>query len=56
MQVKFNKHTSSSHDLTGGSQQGSILGNFLYIIGSDAAGEEVPEEDKFRYIDDLATL
>ena len=56
MQVKFNKHTSSSHDLTGGSPQGSILGQFLYIIGSDDAGDKVPEEDKFKYIDDLATL
>ena len=28
----------------------------LYIIGSDDAGEEVPEEDKYKYVDDLATL
>ena len=56
MQVKFDQQTSSSHDLTGGSPQGSILGEFLYIIGSDDAVEHVEEEDKFQYIDDVITL
>ena len=56
MQVKFNQQTSSSHDLTGGPPQGSILGQLLYIIGSDDAVEHVEEEDKFQYIDDVIIL
>ena len=56
MQFKFNKHTSSSHNLTGGSPQESILDQFLWIIGNDNAGDEVPEEKNINYIDDLATL
>ena len=56
MQVKMNNHTSSSYDLIGGSPQGSLIGQLLYIIGSDDAADEVGEEDKFKYVDDLATL
>ena len=28
----------------------------LYIIGSDDVSEEVPEDDKYKFIDDLAVL
>ena len=56
MVVKMNQQTSSSHDLIGGSPQGSLIGQLLYIIGSDDVAEDVKEEDKFKYIDDLAVL
>ena len=56
MQVKMNNKTSSSYDLIGGSPQGSLIGQLLYIIGSDDAAEEVDDENKFKYVDDLATL
>ena len=56
MEVKMNSHTSQAHDLIGGGPQGSILGQFLYIIGSDDTAEEVPEQDKFKYVDDLGVL
>ena len=56
MQVKMNGQSSKSYDLIGGSPQGSILGQLLYIIGSDDVSEEVPDEDKYKYIDDLAVL
>ena len=56
MQVKMNQHTSSSYDLIGGGPQGSLIGQLLYIIGSDDVAEEVPEDDKYKYIDDLAVL
>ena len=39
-----------------GSPQGCLLGQLLYIIGSDDVAEEVPEEDKYKYVDDLACL
>ena len=38
----------------GGGLQGSLLGQLLYIIGSDDVVEEVEEEDKFKYVDDLS--
>ena len=56
MQVKMNGQSSTPYDLIGGSPQGSILGQLLYIIGSDDVSEEVPEDDKYKYIDDLAVL
>ena len=56
MQVTLNKHTSTSHDLIGGGPQGSLIGQLLYIIGSDDVAEEVPDEDKYKYIDDLVVL
>ena len=56
MEVKMNQKTSSSYDLIGGGPQGSLIGQVLYIIGSDDAAEDVPEEDKFKYVDDLISL
>ena len=56
MQVKMNQQTSSSYDLIGGGPQGSLIGQLLYIIGSDDVAEEIPDEDKYKYIDDLAVL
>ena len=54
MQVKMNGFKSTILDLVGGGPQGSILGQLLFIIGSDDAAQEVPDEDEFKYIDDLA--
>jgi hypothetical protein len=56
MQVKLNQHTSLSFDLVGGAPQGSIIGMLLYIIGSDDVVDEVANEDKYKYIDDMAVL
>ena len=56
MQVKINEKTSSSYDLIGGSPQGSLIGQLLYIIGSDDVAEEVPKEDRYKYVDDLTVL
>ena len=56
MQVKINQQTSSSYDLIGGGPQGSLIGQLLYIIGSDDVAEEIPDDDKYKYIDDLAVL
>ena len=54
MEVKMNGKRSSTHNLVGGGPQGSILGQLLYIIGSDDAAYEEEEDDKFKYVDDLA--
>ena len=56
MHVKMNQKISTTFDLFGGSPQGSLIGQILYIIGSDDSAEEVPEENKYKYIDDLAVL
>ena len=56
MKLKMNQKPSSVLDLIGGGPQGSLIGQLLYIIGSDDVAEEVIEEDKFRYIDDISTL
>ena len=36
--------------------QGTILGQLFYIGASDDAAEEIPEEDKLKYIDDLEII
>ena len=54
MQVKMNGPTSSILHLIGGGPHGSIIGQLLYIVGSDDVAEDVPEDDKFKYIDDLS--
>ena len=56
MEVKMNNHTSTHFDLVGGGPQGSLIGQLIYIISSDDAAEEIPEEDKFKYIDDLSAV
>ena len=56
MEVKMNRYTSTPHNLIGGGPQGSLVGQLLYIIASDDAAEDIPEEDKFKYIDDLSAL
>ena len=56
MEVKINSHTSQAHDLIGDGPQGSILGQLFYITGSDDIAEEVPEQDKLKYVDDLGVL
>ena len=53
MQVKMNDKSSSILDLVGGGPQGSILGQLLYIIGSDDVANDEEDKDQFKYIDDL---
>ena len=55
MQV-ISKSNWSSYDLVGDCLLGSFTGQLLYIISSDDAAEDVPEEDQFKYVDILATI
>ena len=43
-------------DLIGGGPQGSLIGQLTYIVASDDAAEEISDDDKFKYIDDLEVL
>ena len=52
----MNNHTLTHFDLVGGGPQGSLIGQLIYTISSDDAAEEIPEEDKFKYIDDLSAV
>ena len=40
----------------GGSPQGTLIGQLLFCGLSDDAASEIPDEDKFKYSDDLDTL
>ena len=56
MKVKLNGEESEAHSLIGGSPQGTLIGQLLYIGGSDDAASEISNEDKFKYIDDLEII
>jgi hypothetical protein len=56
MKVKMNGKESTILGLVGGGPQGSLIGQLLYIIASNDVIESVPEELKFKYIDDLSVL
>ena len=49
----MNGKTITPFDLIGGGPQGSLVGQLLYIIACDYAAEEVPEDDKNKYVDNL---
>ena len=56
MKVKMNGEESVLKALIGGSPQGTLLGQLLYIGGSDDAAEEISDENKFKYVDDLELI
>ena len=56
MEVQIDKCTSKPHDSIGGGPQGSLVGQLRYIIASDNVVVDIPQEDKFKYIDDLSGL
>ena len=54
MIVKFRNSVSAPRNLVGGGGQGTLLAGIEYIVASGDCGEkEIPEEDKFRYYNDL---
>ena len=56
MKVKFNGELSDFLALIGGGPQGTLLGQTEYLVQSNDNAEEVPEDDRFKYIDDLSIL
>ena len=56
MLVKMNGYAYPSFDLIAGGLQGSLIGQLLNFIASDDVAEDIPEEIKYRYIDDLPAL
>jgi hypothetical protein len=56
MTVKMNGKQSTTLGLVGGGPQGSLIGQLLYIIASNGVAQAVPDDLKFKYIDDLSVL
>ena len=56
MQVKFNGEHSRILTLIGGGPQGTLLGGTEYLVQSNNNADGVPEEDRFKYVDDLSIL
>ena len=52
----MNGQASTPLYIIGGGPQGSLIGQLLYLIASDDVAEEIPEEDQFKYIDDLTAV
>ena len=56
MKVKFNGELSDFLSLIGGGPQGTLLGQTEYLVQSNDNADSVPEDDRFKYIDDLSLL
>ena len=56
MKVKWRGLLSSARSLVGGSAQGTLMGGCEYIVSTSSAASNVPENDKFRYYDNLQIL
>ena len=54
MTVKFNGEISEVLSLIGGGPQGTLLGQIMYIVLSNA--DIVSPQDRYKYIDDLSIL
>ena len=53
MSVKFNQEDSSLFSLCGGFPQGKKNGHDCFLSASNDAAENLEEEDRFNYSDDL---
>ena len=56
MRVKFNGELSEFLTLIGGGPQGTLLGQIEYLVQSNDNAQAIPEEDRFKFIDDLSLL
>ena len=56
IQVKFNGEVSKILTLIGGGPQGTLLGGTEYLVQSNDNADSVPDNDRFKYIDDLSIL
>ena len=56
MKVKWQGMMSEPRKLPGGGAMGASLGNWEYLSQSNDSADCVPEEDRFKFVDDLSTL
>ena len=56
MQVKLKNKYSEVHDLPGGGAQGTLIGGLEYIVNSNDNVDDVDEDSKFKFVDDLTVV
>ena len=56
MKVKFNSEMSEFLALIGGGPQGTLLGQTEYLVQSNDNADTIPEDGRFKYIDNLSIL
>ena len=56
MKVKWNGETSGVRTLKGGGPQGGLMGILEYLSQTNDNVNFIPEEDRFKLIDDLSLL
>ena len=56
MGVKWHGKLSTPRKLPGGGAMGASLGNWEYLSQTNDNSDFIPEDDKFKFVDDLSTL
>ena len=56
MKVKWNKASSTMHNLNGGGPQGGLMGILEYLSQTNNNTDFIDPDDKFKFIDDLSIL
>ena len=56
MRVKWHGKLSAPRKLPGGGAMGASLGNWEYLSQTNNNADCIPEEDRFKFVDDLSTL
>ena len=56
MRVKWHEQLSEPRQLPGGGAMGASLGNWEFLSQTNNSADCVPEEDRFKFVDDLSTL
>ena len=56
MRVKWHGELSEPRKLPGGGAMGASLGNWEFLSQTNNNADCVPEEDRFKFVDDLSTI
>ena len=56
MKVKWNGEVSSPRCLNGGGPQGGLMGILEYLSQTNNNADFIPDDERFKFIDDLSTL
>ena len=56
MRVKWHSKMSKPRKLPGGGAMGASLGNWEFLSQTNDNADCVPEDDRFKFVDDLSTL
>ena len=56
MQVKWKGSLSNTRELPGGGAMGATLGNIEFSSQTNHSADCVPEDDRFKWVDDLTVL